>query len=145
MFLFAVGYSVGPQFVPALKKDGLPQVAFTLLVCAAGFGTAYAAAKMMGYDAAVAAGLLAGALTNSGTLGVATSNLGQLGLVSLFGVESNRAAATILVTHAFAIGPVILIGLILLWKEGLSFRSLSEFTREADKPETAPRKIGVSR
>jgi len=58
--------------------------------------------------------------------------LGQLGLVSLFGVESNRAAATILVTHAFAIGPVIIIGIILLWKEGLSFRSLSAFTREAE-------------
>jgi putative transport protein len=80
MFLFAVGYSVGPQFVPALKKDGLPQVAFTLIVCASGFAVAYAAAKVLGYDAAVAAGLLAGALTNSGTLGVATANLSQLGL-----------------------------------------------------------------
>jgi hypothetical protein len=36
------------QFVPALKTDGLPQVAFTLIVCAAGFGTAYVAAKIMG-------------------------------------------------------------------------------------------------
>jgi putative transport protein len=26
MFLFAVGYSVGPQYFHALKKDGLPQV-----------------------------------------------------------------------------------------------------------------------
>src|SRR5258706_12923029 len=55
IFLFAVGYSVGPRFVPALKTDGLPQVAFTLIVCAAGFATAYAAAKILGYDAAVAA------------------------------------------------------------------------------------------
>jgi putative transport protein len=37
MFLFAVGYSVGPQFFRALKKDGLPQVAFALIVCASGF------------------------------------------------------------------------------------------------------------
>ncbi len=57
--------------------------------------------------------------------------LGKLGLVELFGVEPNRAAATILVTHIFAIGPVILIGMGLLWKEGLSFRSLTRFTREA--------------
>ena len=28
MFLFAVGYAVGPQFFRGLKKDGLPQVAF---------------------------------------------------------------------------------------------------------------------
>ncbi|HZI93651.1 MAG TPA: lysylphosphatidylglycerol synthase transmembrane domain-containing protein [Patescibacteria group bacterium] len=71
--------------------------------------------------------------------------LGQLGLVNVFGIESNHAAATILVTHAFAIGPVIVIGIILLWREGVSFRSLSEFTREAQQAEEAPRKIGASR
>lgn len=70
---------------------------------------------------------------------------GQLGLVGVFGVESNRAAATILVTHAFAIGPVIVLGAILLWKEGLSFRSLSEYTRGARPAEEAPRSIGASR
>lgn len=32
MFLFAIGYSVGPQFFRALKKDGLAQIAFALLV-----------------------------------------------------------------------------------------------------------------
>ena len=36
LFLFAVGYSVGPQFFGALKKDGLPQVAFALIMCAIG-------------------------------------------------------------------------------------------------------------
>ena len=57
---------------------------------------------------------------------------GKLGLTVFFGVEPNRAAATILVTHLFAVGPVILIGAALLWKEGLSFRSLSRFTGETD-------------
>jgi len=50
--------------------------------------------------------------------------MGQLGLVQVFGVEPNRAAAAILVTHAFAIGPVILLGIFLLWREGLSMRTL---------------------
>ena len=80
MFLFAVGYSVGPVFIPALKKDGLPQIAFALIVCSTGLATAYTAAKILGYDPALAAGLLAGGYTNSGTLGVATTNLSQLGL-----------------------------------------------------------------
>ena len=31
MFLFAVGYAVGPQFFRGLKKDGLPQVAFAVV------------------------------------------------------------------------------------------------------------------
>jgi len=80
MFLFAVGFSVGPKFFPALKKDGLSQIVFTLIVCASGFLTAYAAAKLMGYNAGLTAGLLAGGMTNSGTLGVATANMHQLGL-----------------------------------------------------------------
>src|SRR4249919_3384520 len=33
MFLFAVGYSVGPQFFSGLKSDGLQQVLFSVLLC----------------------------------------------------------------------------------------------------------------
>ena len=33
LFLFAVGYKVGPQFFRRLKKDGLPQVGFAVLMC----------------------------------------------------------------------------------------------------------------
>jgi putative transport protein len=80
MFLFAVGYGVGPQFFRAMKKDGLPQVAFTLLVCASGLVCAYGLGKMLGFNPGLTAGLLAGGYTNSGTLGVATNYLKQLGL-----------------------------------------------------------------
>jgi len=80
MFLFAVGYGVGPQFFRAMKKDGLPQVAFTLLVCLSGLVCAYALGKMLGFNPGLTAGLLAGGYTNSGTLGVATNYLKQLGL-----------------------------------------------------------------
>ena len=86
-FLFAIGYSIGPQFFASLKKEGLPQVAFTLIVCAIGFLTAWAAAKLMGYGPGLAAGLVAGGLTNSGTLGVASANISQVGL------DAQRAAA----------------------------------------------------
>lgn len=71
---------------------------------------------------------------------------GQLGLESVFGVEPNRAAAAILVTHAFAIAPVILIGIVLLWREGLDIRSLMGITREAGAVGEADRnEAGVSR
>ncbi len=33
MFLFAVGYSVGPQFFRGLKSDGVPQVFFAAAMC----------------------------------------------------------------------------------------------------------------
>src|SRR5829696_4407948 len=33
MFLFAVGYAVGPQFVRGVAKDGLPQAIFAAVMC----------------------------------------------------------------------------------------------------------------
>ena len=33
MFLFAVGYAVGPQFVRGVAKDGLPQAFFSVVQC----------------------------------------------------------------------------------------------------------------
>ena len=72
--------------------------------------------------------------------------MGQLGLESVFGVDPNQAAAAILVTHAFAIAPVILIGIVLLWREGLDIRSLIGITREAGTVGAADRtEAGVSR
>jgi len=80
MFLFAVGYSVGPQFFRALKKDGLPQIAFSLLLAFTGLICAYALGKILGLNAGLTAGLLSGGYTNSGTLGVATGYFKQIGL-----------------------------------------------------------------
>src|ERR1700746_3010437 len=33
MFLFAVGYGVGPQFVRGIAKDGVPQAIFAAVMC----------------------------------------------------------------------------------------------------------------
>src|SRR5712672_1938834 len=33
MFLFAVGYAVGPQFVRGVAKDGVPQAIFAVVMC----------------------------------------------------------------------------------------------------------------
>ena len=80
MFLFAVGYAVGPQFVRALRSDGLPQVVFAVLVCISGLVTAVILGKLLGYNAALTAGLLSGGYTNSTVLGVATDLISQSGL-----------------------------------------------------------------
>lgn len=102
MFLFAVGYSVGPQFFRALKKDGLPQVAFALLVCASGLLCAYVLGKILGYNPGLTAGLLSGGYTNSGTLGVATGYFKQLGLGAEKTAEmASFAAIAYAVTYPF--------------------------------------------
>ena len=78
LFLFAVGYAVGPQFFRGLKKDGLPQVGFAVVVCLLCLFSVWLSAKIMGYNAAQAAGLLAGSQTMSAAIGAATDTIGEL-------------------------------------------------------------------
>jgi hypothetical protein len=57
MFLFAVGYGVGPQFVRGIAHDGVPQALFAVVICFLCLGSAYLAANLAGYDLGFAAGL----------------------------------------------------------------------------------------
>src|SRR5688572_30982601 len=80
LFLFTTGYKVGPQFFRGLKKDALPQVAITLVLCVTCLMAAFTAAKILGYDMGTAAGLLAGAFTESTVIGTASDAIGRLSL-----------------------------------------------------------------
>ncbi len=51
MFLFAVGYGVGPQFFGSLKGDGLPQVLFSIVQCVVVLVVAIVVGRLLGYDA----------------------------------------------------------------------------------------------
>ena len=82
MFLFAVGYGVGPQFFRGLKSDGVPQVVFAVLQCLASLLTAFVVARFLSYDVGAAAGLLSGSQTISAVLGVATDAINQLGIAA---------------------------------------------------------------
>src|SRR5213083_2057954 len=57
MFLFAVGYGVGPQFVRGVAKDGLPQALFAVVQCVLCLLVPVVIAKFAGYDLGYAAGL----------------------------------------------------------------------------------------
>lgn len=78
LFLFAIGYSVGPQFVAGLKKEGLPQIGFAVIVCLLCLGFAWLGAVICGFDVGQGAGLFAGASTISASIGVATDTIGNL-------------------------------------------------------------------
>ena len=80
LFLFTTGYKVGPQFFRGLKKDALPQVALTVVLCVICLLAAFTAAKFLGYDMGTAAGLLAGAFTESTVIGTAGDAIGRLAL-----------------------------------------------------------------
>jgi putative transport protein len=91
LFLFGIGYSVGPQFLQTLRKDGLKSIALALVCSGTGLAAAYVIAVFLGLDAGFAAGLLSGALTQSAAMGTATEAIGALPLA-----EAERAT---LVAH----------------------------------------------
>src|SRR3979411_394455 len=80
MFLFAIGYGVGPQFVRGIAQDGIPQALFAVVVCFFCLGSAYLGAKLAGYDVGSATGLYAGSRVFWAWVGVATDAIGRLGL-----------------------------------------------------------------
>ena len=80
MFLFAVGYGVGPQFVRGVAKDGVPQALFSVVQCLFCLAAPVAIAKFVGYDLGYAAGLFAGSQTISASMGLATDAINRLGL-----------------------------------------------------------------
>jgi putative transport protein len=80
MFLFAVGYGVGPQFVRGIAKDGIPQALFAVVECVLCLAAPWLAAKIAGYDLGSAAGLFAGSQTISASMGLATDAINRLNL-----------------------------------------------------------------
>ena len=80
MFLFAVGYAVGPQFVRGVARDGLPQALFSAVQCLFSLLVPFAIAKMAGYDLGYAAGLYSGSQTISAAMGLSTDAINRTGL-----------------------------------------------------------------
>ena len=80
LFLFATGYKVGPQFFRGLKKDAVPQLILTVVICVTCLLTAFVMAKLMGFDVGTAAGMLAGAFTESTVIGTASESIQRLSI-----------------------------------------------------------------
>jgi putative transport protein len=80
LFLFAIGYGVGPQFVRGITKDGVPQAVFAAIVSVLCIATAIVVAKVAGYSSGAGAGLYAGSQTISASMGLATDAINRLGL-----------------------------------------------------------------
>jgi putative transport protein len=80
LFLFAIGYGVGPQFFSGLSKEGPRQIGFSLVVLVLCLVAPVICAKLAGLDLGYAAGLYAGSQTISASIGVATDQIGRLSL-----------------------------------------------------------------
>lgn len=80
LFLFTTGYKVGPQFFRALKQDAFPQMALTVVLCVTCLLVALGFSKLLNYDIGTAAGLLAGAFSESTVIGTAGQAIQRLDL-----------------------------------------------------------------
>lgn len=97
-FLFATGYSVGPQFFRAMRGPGLKQALFAVveaIVCA---GLIIVAAIVMGYDNGIATGLYAGAQTASACLGMISDTVRELPVS-----EEQRAYLLMIIPACYAV------------------------------------------
>src|SRR5512145_2490888 len=82
MFLFAVGYGVGPQFVRGIAKDGAPQALFSAVQCVFSLVVPVAIVKFVGYDLGYSAGFYSGSQTLSAAMGLSTDAINRLGLAA---------------------------------------------------------------
>ena len=75
LFLFSIGYSVGPQFFRSLRGDGLKQIAFAVVEGALCVLVCIGVAKLMGYNTGTAIGIFAGSQTISAVIGVGSDTI----------------------------------------------------------------------
>ena len=97
LFLFGTGYKVGPQFFRGLRRDALPSLLLAVVVAVACLLVAVVVSKLFGYDAGTAAGLLAGAFTESTIIGTATETINALPIPA---AERARMANQVPVAYA---------------------------------------------
>jgi putative transport protein len=125
LFLFANGYSVGPQFFQALKSDGLKPMLLAVVVSVTGLLTAYLAALMLHLDVGMAAGLFSGGTTQSAAMGTASD--------AIMGLPLPEAERKLLISHVAvadalcyvfgAIGVIWFCGNVAPWLLGIDLKA----------------------
>jgi putative transport protein len=97
LFIFTIGYKVGPQFFGALKKDGIKFVALSLVVAFTALITALSLAKALDFDKGTAAGFFAGSVTESAAIGTAEGAIKHL---SITDAEKKELDTNVAVAYA---------------------------------------------
>ncbi len=92
LFIYSVGLQAGPGFLSSFKQQGLSLSLGALVVVSVGFAATLACSWVLDFDAGIATGLFAGALTSTPGLAVAVETIGDpltpaaYGLTYCFGV-----------------------------------------------------------
>lgn len=112
LFLFSIGYSVGPDFFKSLRGQGAKQALFAVLMSCTCFGTIFVIAHIMGYSKGESVGLFSGSQTCSALLGVGSEVISRLDLPeSVRNEQLNIIPVCYAVTYIFGtLGTVIILG-----------------------------------
>ncbi len=108
LFIFATGYVCGPQFVASLNRKTLKLLHLAVFSGIVVFVTIWGLAQILDLDKGTAAGLLAGATTESASIGTASEGLRRLNLAAdeIQKLESNIGVAYAL-TYLFGMTVVM--------------------------------------
>ncbi|MFE9010768.1 aspartate-alanine antiporter [Streptomyces sp. CS090A] len=142
MFLFALGYRVGPQFFRGLKKDGLPQVVNAVVVCVTGLLVSWLFASLLGYGPGLGAGLMSGALTQSAAIGVAQDAIGTLPGLSADEAKTQENLVAVGYAVTYPLGTILCAMLLAnvlpkLYRRDLAKES-ADLAAELDAPDESP-------
>jgi putative transport protein len=119
LFLFATGYKVGPQFFRGLGRNAVAQALLTVVLCVTSLLATLAAAGVMGYDSGTAAGLMAGAFTESTVIGTAGNTIARLDLP-----EAEKARLQNNIPVAYAVSYLVGTGFVVWFLSSLAPRLL---------------------
>jgi putative transport protein len=129
LFVFTIGLQLGPGFGAALREQGLKLNLLASATVVLGALIAVVGAMLLGIDVAAAAGLFAGATTNTPSLGAA-----QQAMASLPALPAGRAVLPALayaVAYPAGIAGIIASLLLLRWFFGIDpVREAAQFAAE---------------
>ncbi|MBU0605417.1 MAG: aspartate-alanine antiporter [Candidatus Omnitrophica bacterium] len=110
LFIFTIGYKVGPQFFGSLKKEGVNYLWLTLVVAVTSLAAVIFIGKAMHLDKGTAAGMFAGSMTTSSALGTGGGAVKQLAISedAKKTLDSNMAVAYA-ITYIFGTAGTIIL------------------------------------
>lgn len=99
LFIFTIGYKVGPQFLGALRGAGGKFIVLSLVVAFTALAATLVIGRLLHFDQGTAAGILAGAMTTSAAIGTAEGAIRQLALTA---AEKGTLDANVAIGYAIA-------------------------------------------